>query len=373
MNRALRGSGIALLAVLLPAAAAAQGARAFSGFEYRSMSFDPGLITNTRSVTELVMPLGLVYPVSQRLSFDIGTRYASATREAVDSSGTFTSTVSGLTDTQVRAVYQVLPDVLVFTLTANLPTGESTIREDQVGTIGAIAHDLIPFPVSSFGSGTSVTSGLAWAVPLGGWALGVGGSYRVSGAYRLVSGPASDSVGDYQAGAEVRLRVGLDRLVGQGRVALGYTFSSFAVDEIGSQQVRPGKRHITQASWSFPVGRMGLSLYAWDLYRATGNQLQTGVATEAQNLLTFGAGATMQLGRNQLRPGLEYRRHWAGDDGMAAAGAMLSASLRYMMPLGDRFVLLPSLRFDAGSVVNDAGSDVGFSGFDAGVTLRLNW
>lgn len=369
----LRSAAIALLAVTVPAAAHAQGARVLSGFEYRSMSFDSGLVTLTRTVSEMVVPIGLVLPIGQRLTLDVGTRYASATREARDSAGTYSSTVSGMTDTQVRAVYQVRPDVLVFTLTANLPTGVSTIDEDQVGTIGAIAHDLIPFPVSSFGSGASVTSGLAFAVPVGGWALGLGGSFRMSGPYRLVSGASGDTIGDYKAGAEMRLRVGVDRIVGQGRLAVGFTYSSFAQDEIGGQQLRPGKRYITQASWSFPLGRVGMSLYGWNLFRGQGNQAQTGFTTEAQNLLTVGAGASFQMGRSQLRPGLELRKHWAGVDSLPAAGSMVSASLRYMMPLGDRLMLLPNVRYDVGSVVNDAQDDIGFSGLNAGITLRVNW
>jgi hypothetical protein len=374
MNGARRMVAAAAL-LALPFTLEAQGRRVLTGVEYRAMSFDDGLDSDTKNVTEMVVQLGLVWPVSRRLSFDLGTRYASASREgyARDSSGTVTgtvqSTVSGLTDTQARAVYQVMPDVMVFTVSANLPTGKSTIEEAQLGAVSAIAHDLIPYAVSSFGSGFSLTTGLAFAVPVGGWALGVGGAYRMSGTYRLLQG---DDSTNYRAGAEMRMRVGLDRVVGQGRVALGVTYSSFSVDEIGDLSVlRPGKRYITQASYSFPIGNVGLSLYAWDLFRASGSEVQTNASVEAQNLLTLGTTATVQMGRSQLRPTLEYRSHAV--EGAAGPSSMMSVNVRYVRPMGDRFVLMPSFRYDMGTITNDLGTGVGFGGMSAGLTLRANW
>jgi hypothetical protein len=383
MKRAARDLVVAALAVtLVPATLAAQGSRRFfAGSEFRSMSFDPGLETETRSVSEWVMSFGAVWPVSQRLAFDIGTRYASATREGdvSDSTGvigTTSATISGLTDTQLRAVFSVVPDVLVFTVTANLPTGTSTVAQEQLPAVGAIAHDLIPYPVSSFGNGASVTSGLAVAMPFKGWALGVGGSYRMSGSYRLfsdVSGTTGLSNVDYRPGAEMRVRVGLDRIVGQGRVALGVTYSSFAIDELGNQQVlQSGERYIGEASWSFPIGRMGVALYGWDMFRAADNDIQTGQPAESQNLLAAGAGLTLQIGRSQLRPGFEYRRHSVGGE-FGGDGAMMSGSLRWVMPLGDRFVFVPAVRYDAGALANSAQENIGFTGLSGAATLRVNW
>lgn len=369
---------VALLAVLLAAAPAhaQDGRRLISGVEYRAMSFDSGLSTQTKSVAVLSMPIGVVWNVSRRLSLDVGTRFASATREAWDSVAS--ATISGLTDTQARLVYQVAPDLLVLTVSANLPTGKSTITGEQLDVASAIAHDLIPYPVSSFGSGTSVTTGLAFAVPVGGWALGIGGSYRVSGTYQLFTGVAdTNASAPFRPGAEIRARVGLDRVVGQGRVALGVTYSSFAVDELGDQQVlRPGKRWLSQASLSFPVGNVGFALYGWNLYRSAGAEVASGAATERQNLLVAGLGATILAGRRQIRPSFEYRRHWADDaqGSLGPAGALLSAGLRVLLPVGERFALMPAARFDTGNVANEAsGANVAVTGFSGGVTLRVNW
>lgn len=351
----------ALLAA--PVALRAQETRRalFTGVEYRTLSFDAGL--GTKTVTELVVPVGLVIPFSNRVTVDLGTRFARAERtDEADSS----STLTGLTDVQARAVYQLVPDVALITVSANLPTGKTKLSSGELAVAGAIASDLLPFPVSNFGSGASVTSGLAVAVPVAGWALGLAGSYRLSGGYTPLAGVDST----YKPGAEVRFRVGVDRVVGQGRVSLGFTYSTFSTDEFGGSGVlRPGKRYIGQASVSLPVGNMGLSFYAWDLYRASGTVPVNGLTTEKQNLMAFGAGAAIQMGRNVLRPSVEYRIFGEGDTSLVRAGTLLSLGARYQMAAGETLSLIPSVRFDTGSIPN-GGVDVGYRGFSIGLLLR---
>lgn len=348
----------------LAGSARAQGRRLLvSGLEFRSLSFDSGL--GAKTVTEMVVPIGVIWPLSRRVTVDVGTRFAQAKREDEDGSS---ATLSGLTDLQARAVVQVVPDRVMFTVAANLPTGKTTLTGEELSVAGAIASDFLPFPVSSFGNGTSVTSGLAVAVPVGGWAFGLASSYRVSGEYT----PLADTSVSYKAGAEVRFRAGLDRIVGQGRVSLGFTYSSFATDEFGGfEAFSPGNRYIAQASWSFAVGNTGVSLYAWDLYRNAGEIPANQTTTEKQNVMALGGAVSFQLGRSQLRPTLEYRRHTLGVEKLDPAGSLLSLGARYQMPLGERLVLLPALRFDTGSIASN-GTDVGFTGFSAAVSLRAS-
>jgi hypothetical protein len=230
---------------------------------------------------------------------------------------------------------------------------------------GAVASELIPFPVQSFGTGANVTTGLAVAVPVAGWAVGLGGAYRFSGAYS----PMATVDSTYKPGSELRFRVGADRVVGQGRVSLGFTYSTFSQDEFGGASIfQPGKRYISQASWSFPVGNLGLALYVWDLYRNGGTVLLSSSPTEKQNVLTAGVAASVQMGRSVLRPQLEFRKHTAGVDKLEAAGQLLSLSARLSMPLSEAFALTPAVRFDTGNVVS--GVAYGFTGWGLSVGIR---
>lgn len=371
-----RAFAAVLLAVLVPATARAQQERRFfTGVEYRAINFNTGL--PTAKVSEFAVPLGMVWTVSPRLTFDVGTRFASASTS--DSTGASAS-LSGLTDTQARLVYQVRPDILAFTFAANLPTGKSMLTGSQLAVAGPIAHDLIPYPVSSFGSGASVTTGLALALPVGGWALGVGGAVRMNGSYQMFVPP--DNTQPYtttlKPGTEVRLRLGADRVIGDSHASFALTYSTFANDEltgqqVSSQQLQPGKRFIAQGAWSQPFMGANLAVYAWDLYRGANLDTASVATTQKQNLLALGAAMTIVRGRGQWRPSIEYRRHWTGFSSLQAEGTLLSLGLRYAMPLGDRMTLLPSARYDMGNVLSDARSDVGYNGFSVSMMVRSAW
>jgi hypothetical protein len=360
MSRSAAAVTVALL--VAPAALRGQEARPtlYTGAEYRSLSFNAGI--GTKTVTEIVVPVGLVLPFSNRFTVDVGTRFARA--ERTDESGA-TGTITGLTDVQARAVVQLVSDKALFTLTANIPTGKTKFSSDELAVAGAIGSNLFPFPVANFGSGASVTTGLAFAVPVAGWALGLAGSYRMSGSFT----PFADTNSTYKAGAEVRVRAGVDRVIGQGRFSAGFTYSSFSTDEFGGADFfRPGRRYISQAALSVPLGNVGLSLYAWDLYRASGRVPIIG-PTGKQNLMTFGAGLSIQRGRNLLRPSVEYRMIGEGDTTLAKAGTLLSLGLRYQVAVGETMSLQPSVRYDTGSLPN-AGTDVAFRGFSVGMSVR---
>jgi len=355
----------AAMALLAPAPVLAQGPTGITGVEARDVSYQSGFVV--KSVSEVSVPFVLLYPVNPRLTFDVGGRWATATRKGLDT----TATISGLTDIQARGVYQLVPDLVALTVSANLPTGKSNLAGGQLLTAGAIASDLLPYPVANFGSGFNLTSGIALAVPVGGWALGVAGSYRVNGSF--TTGDSS-----YKAGGEFRVRLGADRLIGQGRLSFGFTLSSFGDDNLGSSPIfQSGTRYIGQGSWSFPIGNAGLQVYAWDMYRSPGTQLLgPSQPTQKSNVLAFGTAASVQLGSNVLRPQIEFRLHTLGDSSLASAGKLLSLGIQYEMALNGRVALLPSVRFDTGSENalgangNPSGQSFSLTGWNAGLMLR---
>ena len=330
------------------------------GAEYRSISFGTGL--GTKKVEEFAVPIGLTMPFGSRFSLDAGTYGFSAQR--TDGAGAKTS-ISGVTDLLIRGTFQLKPDVAVLTVAVNVPTGHKLSGSD-LGVAGAVATDLIAFPVSNFGSGLNVTTGLALAAPVGGWALGIAGSYRYSSRYQL------DAL-TIRPGGEVRVRVGADRIVGQGRVSLGLTYSTFANDEIGGFSQSPGSRLIPQASWSVPMGRnSSLALYAWDAYRK--GQIAPDSGNRTQNTLSMGAVASLRTGRrNTFRPQVEVRSGSGGiDQPNSNAGWILGLIARYQIVASDRLSLVPGVRFDTGSK-KESGGNVSITGLSANLTMRASW
>jgi hypothetical protein len=343
----------------------------YTGVEARGLSFQSGL--GVKSITEVAVPFVVVWPTSPSLSFDLGGRYA--TVSYAPEAGA-TSTLSGLTDIQARGVYQLVPDIAVLTVAVNLPTGKAQLDSTELPVAGAIASDMIPFPVANFASGFNVTSGLALAVPVAGWAVGAAGSYRVNGTFTPLADTTACPVSGgkascgYKPGGEFRLRVGADRIVGQSRLSLGFTVSSFGEDQYGSSPIfQSGTRYIGEGSWTFPIGNVGLSLYAWDLYRSPGTEPVAGTTTVKRNVVTGGVAGAFQLGASVLRPFLEFRNQALGS--LSTAGRMFSLGARYQMPLGENYTIVPLLRLDTGHVVNQVtNQSVTFTGWDVGVTLR---
>lgn len=326
---------------------------AITGAEFRTVTFGAGL--GVKTISEFAVPLGFSIPVSRRIAFDVGTYFVSAKRtDEADSS----TTISGLTDVVIRSAFQLKPDVAVFTLSVNVPTGKKTLDGNQDLIARNVATDLIPFPVSNFGTGFSVTSGLALAAPVGSWALGLAGSYRLNSSYLPFEGDTTT----LKPGGEVRVRVGADRIVGQGRVSLGLTYSTFSNDEIGGQSRSPGSRIIPQASLSLPMGNNSLSFYAWDVFR------NYKVATTAkENTIAAGALMAIRFGSNSFRPMIEFRHSFKGGENN---GTLFGVGARYAIT-GSRVSITPGFRFDFGSVPpGAAAAGVSFTGLSASLAIR---
>ena len=331
-----------------------------AGAEFRSVSYGTGF--DAKSVSEIAFPIGFAYPASSRLTLDAGTYFVSAQR--TDASDSKTS-LSGLTDVVLRGAYQLKPDVAVLTVAVNLPTGQSTINLNQALLANALASDLVPFPVASFGTGFSLTTGVALAKPAGAWAIGFAGSYRYSGSYQPLSD--TNSTATLKPGSEFRVRLGADRLVGQGRLSLGATFSTFSDDEYGAKIANPGRRFIPQATWTTPLGlNNSLAVYAWDLYRQV---TDTSQASNHLNTITLGAMLSLRAGaRNVFRPQLEFRT-----SGGLTSGHVIGLSARYQMVAGERFTVIPAVRLDLGSVATGTGTTASLTGFGASLTLRSSF
>jgi len=172
----------------------------------------------------------------------------------------------------------------------------------------------------------------------------------------------------------VRLRLGADRLVGQGRLSLGVTYSTFANDEFGSQSQSPGTRMIPQFSWTTPFGlNNSLVFYGWDVYRNVDESAAVNPGVK-QNTIALGAMAALRSGaRNTLRPQFELRKGWEGPGGLHNAGTLVGLGLRYQMATGERMTLTPGVRLDLGNLATSSGGSASVSGLSVSVTARTSF
>ena len=254
------------------------------------------------TIAELAIPVFVSIPVGERLSFDVGTAYANARVTA----GPVHSAISGLTDTQIRGSYTFGSDLVVLTAGVSLPTGESSVNVDQFLAAGRIGNDFLAFPVSEMGTGLAATGGIAVARPFGDWGVGAGLAVRRSHAYEPFDVPGASF--RYRPGNELRARLGVDRPLAAGRLALAVTYAAFGRDDADGSTYNTGDRIIAQGALTGLLGTHDYTIAAYNLFRAPG-EYASGERAGRENV----ANVFLALGVHTLgtvfEPSLELR-HW---------------------------------------------------------------
>ncbi len=360
--RALMFAASAALLLTPQSGLSAQGlfpeATAIGGVTLRQYDYEDGF--GVDYVRQLAFPIAVALPLGKRISVDIGTWYATT---FVGQGGSHES-FQDITDTQVRGTYVFGNDAVVASLMVNLPTGPETTTLQNFGVAASSASNFLLFPVNTYGSGFSVTPGLAGAITKGNWNLGLAASVRWSAEYQPFSGSANSNV-NYQPGIETRLRAGVDRLVGQGRMALGVTFSTFANDELtGAVTFDPGNRLLVDGEFATPAGSGTVAFYAWNYYRAA-----SGGTAGKEDVFTAGVSGSWALGAKARVEPLVEARFWSPEDG---SGRLFGAgtSLRYQ--LTPRFTFVPTARLDVGSVETPTSNGTkSVLGWELGALLKV--
>jgi hypothetical protein len=358
MQRLLAAFALAVVASPL----AAQGIGSWSTiFGAQYVNYKIGTGSGEKTVTQLSVPMALILPFSERVSLDISTSWAES---RVSSNGVESSKISGLTDTQIRGNLSLFEGTMVFTLGVNAPTGMYKVPDGQQEAAGQIGSDFLLYPVSSMGSGTAATGGVAIARTLGEWNLGIGGSYRYSSPFDAYE--VQDEALRFEPGSEMRFRAGLDRGIGDARIALGATYSMFTDNKVGPTTFATGARTLGQASIYIPTTMGDWTLSAWDLYRAEGEII--GAEAPWENISNVGLSVGFNMGPVHVLPNAEGR-FWMRDG--EKAGMVGTGGVRF------RFDLLglsinPAVNYSIGNVY-PAGSttSIDVSGYRATLLMRL--
>jgi hypothetical protein len=254
------------------------------------------------TIAELAIPIFISIPLGSRLSFDVGSAYANARV----TSGAERSEISGLTDTQLRASYTFGGDFVVLTAGVNLPTGESSVTRGQLLAAGRIGNDFLAFPVSEMGTGLAATGGVAVARPIGDWSVGGGIAVRRSRAYEPFDLPGQTF--RYQPGNEFRARLGVDRPVAAGRLALGVTYAAFGREDAGGSAYNTGDRVIAQGELTGVVGTHDYTVAAYNVFRGPG-EYASGERAGRENVANIFFALGLHTLGTVLEPSVELR-HW---------------------------------------------------------------
>ena len=299
----------------------------------------------SETISELAIPVFVTIPAGSRLTVDVGTAYA----RAQVASGALRSDVAGLTDTQLRGNFTLGDDFVVLTAGVNLPTGRSSISLDQLAAAGRIGNDFLDFPVSNMGTGLAATGGVAIARPVGEWSVGAGVAVRRSATYEPFDIP--DESFRYQPGNEVRARVGADRPLGAGRLALGVTYAAFGRDDADGSAYDTGDRVVTQGALTGIVAGQEFTVAAYDLLRAPGFYA-SGERAGRENLANVFLSLGVHALGSVIEPSVELRQ-WLqnADAGDVSSRASRLATFGLRVRAGVAgLTLYPSATYAIGSL-----------------------
>jgi hypothetical protein len=292
--------------------------------QYHSYTIDAP--SNTK-IGEFSIPLFVVVPVTPALTFDLGTAYAHARVEQTALGKSTTSSIAGLTDTQIRANYVLGNDFVVLTAGVNLPTGQSRVTTGQLTAASLVGSDFLGFPISNMGTGLGET----------------GFSMRRTEEYDPFD--VGGTTFRYQPGNEYRARVGADRAVGTGRATFGFTYSTFGNDELAGSVYNTGNRYISQATYNNDVGPGRIGVVTWNLFRTAGTLADSSFLGH-ENISNAALSYGIHIGSALFEPNVETRV-WVQEG--ASTSFATTIGVRSELDAG-RFAVLPGVGYSLGRV-----------------------
>jgi hypothetical protein len=349
---------------------------------FKGYTFDEGLGPTAAEL--LIFPVAIRLPLSSTFQVDLFGAWARGEVERDDA----TYRLEGPVDTQAKVSWTAAP-WMVLSVGVNIPTGVASHDAEEALVASVLATDLLGFREATWGTGLSITSGLATAARIGGWGVGLGASYRVANGFE----PAAEQAITYEPGNETRVRLGLDHNVGEaGKFSAGATLQNFAEDQVRDADTDPrnlfqaGNRFMVDASYAFRLGSQTWTLYGSDLWREKGDLFlpvvdATGkvvgdstTATGTQNVVSAGLTGAIPLGSiYRLRPAIDVRMQTREEQNGSSEGSgwIVAAGGDFPLRFGGAFDMFPRARYTFGSIEGADGKKYDAKGAEFGVTIRF--
>jgi len=356
----------AATAALLGLGAAPLAAQSFTGVTgayFESYEFLDPEATGVQRVSLTTVPFGLQVPVIDRVSLELRSAFAHG---AMTRSDDVEVTLSGLTDTELRANFDIIEEMLTVSAAALLPTGQATQSFEESELAGLIAADLLPFRVSNWGAGGGAGLVTSLAIPVGGFGFGLSAGYTMGQEFE----PIADDELAYRPGDELRLRMVIDRTIGSSaKASLILGGQSYQDDELdGAGVYEPGDRFEAIGSVAFRAGAQSSAVvYGGFQHRNEGTLLEETLETPAQDLFAVGAGFRIPRGITTLLPSADLRIYRRSDG--VGQGHLASLGATAEWPMGP-LMALPSLKGRFGKALLWDGAESSVRGVEIGLGLR---
>jgi hypothetical protein len=249
-----------------------------------------------------------------------------------------------------------------------VPTGIKTVEQEELAVLGALSSDVIGFAAPQLGSGGNIGGGFAGALPVGRFALGLGGTYNLPLSYVPVAGTGNE----LKPGQEFRFRAGVEGPIGRRTyVRFAGIYAMRSKDEINSDiQNGVGNRIVGYVSMNQGLGSSTLILYGFDVFRSD-PQIEataTGAAILPRgNLLAAGMRWTFPLAPGtSLGPRAEFRSSLTADSDdttLRKAGHSIRAGMDLRRQMSQQVAFVLQADGIMGSLADVNRTMIDFNGF----------
>jgi len=259
----LASLAIGLCFVLETGAQVIPGMTYSGAFEAYYQTWDITEGDETTTVNQLIMPISLFLPVTDRFDVRLASSYSSFGR---DVEGGGTESLSGLTDVRVQANYALLSRKFLIGVIANLPTGQGKLTDAQQDIVYSFISPDLSVRANRLGEGFNLGGALTYAAPVSENAvLSLGAGLVSRGGYDT-SLPTSDSLFRLDPGIVASGSIGIDFFTGPSHFRLGSTLSQYATErKNGDDYYRIGQEIAVEANYGLAYsqarGRFTAGLY----------------------------------------------------------------------------------------------------------------
>lgn len=236
-----------------------------SGFNYQNWK-----IENDVPISEFVVPLSSVTVVNRNFTVSASTNTAYARL------GSSNDNIFGFTDTRITGTYITMENKLLLSGGISIPSGKTSIEQNQVAIASAIAQYPLDFRIPSYGQGLTLNGNVSYALELKGIILSAG----VGGVYRKGFKPLFTSDSVYKPGSEFSVSAGTElRPMGRDgtRFDIDASYTFYRADTYGGSEVlKSGRKFILNVRSVSQINNFGLLIFLRERSKGR-NELGTGV------------------------------------------------------------------------------------------------
>jgi len=332
-----------------------------SGFSYQSWSTE-----NDQTISEMVIPLNLIVPVSKSISF------TASTNSAFADLNTASTKLNGLTDTRISGSFITMEDKLLITAGVFLPTGKTKLEKDQASVASALALYPLNFRVPSFGQGLMANLNAVMAFETKDFIIGGGLGFVYKNGFK----PYENFDAVYKPGMEFSINAGGESNWSRKfKLTLDVTYTLYGKDTYDETEVfKSGNKLIADIRALFKFRGLDLLVFARERTKGRNDRGLGNLSTEEKNSngnqIDFGSMAYIPLSKSVNWKLLADFKYYSKNEYENNGAKIFGGGTGFNFKLSDNFSFDIMGKYSTGTLDNQSTS-LGITGIEFGGNIVI--